>query len=166
MKAVFMDLFGTLGEANPFRLYHGVPRALKKLNEANMKVFLFSNHEQFIPSFGEITGQLENYNARLDDFYHCSHLPNEDCHCHKPKPGLLHQAAKDYRLDLKKCFVIGDTGNADMLAAHAVRAKKILVLTGNGKRSIRHFRYTWGEVKPDFVARDLNEAVNWILLQR
>jgi ribonucleotide monophosphatase NagD (HAD superfamily) len=50
-----------------------------------------------------------------------------------------------------------------MLAAHAVGATKILVLTGWGKSSLSDHRHTWKDVEPDYVAENLLDAVNWIL---
>ncbi|MFD1738834.1 HAD hydrolase-like protein [Bacillus salitolerans] len=48
-----------------------------------------------------------------------------DCNCHKPKPGMLLEASKKYKLDLTKTVFIGDVGSTDMLAAHYVGAMKI-----------------------------------------
>ena len=50
-----------------------------------------------------------------------------------------------------------------MLAAHAVGATKILVLTGWGKSSLDDQRYRWKEIEPDFIAENLLEAVKVIL---
>ena len=87
----------------------------------------------------------------------------QDCECRKPKPGLLLKAANDYDLDLKRCVVIGDVGSTDMLAAHAVGAKKILVKTGWGIDSIKRFRDKWKEAEPDYIAEDILDAVSWII---
>lgn len=51
---------------------------------------------------------------------------------------MLLEAAKKHNLDLTKCFVIGDVGSTDILAAHAVGATKILVLTGWRESSPTH----------------------------
>jgi D-glycero-D-manno-heptose 1,7-bisphosphate phosphatase len=40
--------------------------------------------------------------------YVCPHDISEHCACRKPKPGMLLQAAKDYDLDLSRCWMIGD----------------------------------------------------------
>ena len=75
---------------------------------------------------------------------------------------MLLEAASKHNLDLKKCVVIGDVGGTDMLAAQAVGAMKILVLTGWGQGSLSQYREEWKEVEPDYIAENLLEAVKWI----
>lgn len=88
----------------------------------------------------------------FDDFYYCTHHPDEHCSCRKPQPGMLLDARADHGLDLKRSYVVGDK-ESDMLAARAVGAKGVLVLTGEDGSSL----------SADFVARDLKEAVRIIL---
>lgn len=71
--------------------------------------------------------------ARVDKIYNCPHHPHgivpaltTDCSCHKPKPGLLLQAAKDLRLDLTKSLMIGD-GASDVEAGKAAGCRTILL---------------------------------------
>ncbi|WP_353625951.1 HAD hydrolase-like protein [Bacillus sp. JCM 19041] len=67
-----------------------------------------------------------------------------------------------HHLDLTKTAVIGDVGATDMLAADKVGAMKILVRTGWGEKSLGSFRHTWKDIVPDYIARDLLDAVKWI----
>ena len=53
---------------------------------------------------------------------------------------------------------------ADEKFAHQIRAKAILVLTGYGRGEWEYSRDQW-KVKPEHVAEDLFEAVQWILYQ-
>lgn len=76
---------------------------------------------------------------------------------------MLQEAAEKHGLDLTNVAFIGDVGSTDMLAAHAVGAKKILVLTGWGKGSLTQYRHSWAEVEPDYIAENLLEAVKWLL---
>lgn len=78
---------------------------------------------------------------------------------------MLLEAASKYNLNLKNCVVIGDVGGTDMLAAQAVGALKILVLTGWGKGSLSQYRVEWKDIEPDYTAENLLEAVKWILDQ-
>ena len=59
--------------------------------------------------------------------------------------------------------MIGDRGG-DIEFARQVGAKAILVLTGYGKGEWEYSRDQW-KVKPEYVAEDLFEAVQWILHQ-
>jgi len=65
---------------------------------------------------------------------------------------MLLRARNDYGIDLKKSYLVGDK-EADMLLAKTVGAKGILVLTGELQESPH----------ADFTAKNLREAVEWIL---
>lgn len=79
--------------------------------------------------------------ATIDDVFYCPHLPegrmapfNIECDCRKPKPGLILQAAKKHRIDLKQSYMVGDKASDLELAANA-GVKAVLVLTGYGKET-------------------------------
>ncbi|MBO0992663.1 HAD-IIIA family hydrolase [Bacillus sp. SD088] len=138
--------------------------ALQQLKDRNIKVFACTNQHRI--SRGEAT---------VDDFYHefkefgfddafiCPHSPKDQCDCHKPKPGMLIEAAKKYNLDLSKTVFIGDTGSSDMLAANSVGVIKVLVLTGWGHDSLNKYRSKWAETEADYIADNLLEAVKWVI---
>jgi histidinol phosphatase-like enzyme len=65
---------------------------------------------------------------------------------------MLLRARAKHGIDLKRSFVVGDK-EADMILAKAVGAKGIFVKTGQDKESL----------SADYKAKDLREAVNWIL---
>jgi D-glycero-D-manno-heptose 1,7-bisphosphate phosphatase len=114
---------------------------------------------------------LRREGARLDGIYYCPHHPDagaapyrQKCRCRKPNTGLVETAVKELDVDCSKSYVIGDRG-AELEFAHRIGAKKILVLTGYGKGEWEYYRDQW-KVKPDHVALDLYEAVQWILQQK
>jgi len=120
--------------------------------------------------------QLRAAGARLDGVYVCMHHPSEgeppyraDCDCRKPRPGLLYRAATDLGLDLPGSVMIGDK-LSDVTAGHAVGAAGVLVLTGYGLGEWEYRRDDSSRgpsrgrsVKPDHVAEDLLDAVEWAL---
>lgn len=76
-------------------------------------------------------------------------------------------AAEENELDLKRCIVVGDRWT-DMVAAQAAGCIKVLVKTRSGQRDLEQYRNNeyfgdWLEAYPDFIAKDVNEAVKWIL---
>lgn len=170
VQAVFIDRDGTIGgtghfiHPRDFVLYEGAGQAIQQLKDAGLKVFAFTNQHRI--SRGEATAdqfrtQFDSYG--FDDAYICPHGHHEDCDCHKPKPGMLLQAADTYGLNLTQCVVIGDVGSTDMLAAHAVGALKVLVRTGWGEASLNEYRNHWSGVEPDYIANDISDAVQWVL---
>lgn len=168
VQAVFMDRDGTIGgtghfiHPNEFQLYPNAQEAINLLKSAGIKVFAITN--QYRISRGEATIQEfteQFYDYGFNQSYICPH--EQECSCRKPKPGMLLEAAEQHDLDLTKCIVIGDVGDTDMLAAHAVGAKKIIVRTGWGEASLTKYRNNWIEATPDYIAKDILDAVNWII---
>jgi D-glycero-D-manno-heptose 1,7-bisphosphate phosphatase len=73
--------------------------------------------------------------GKLAGIFVCPHGPEDGCDCRKPKSGLLRQIAEQFGADLGNVPVIGDSAR-DLLAAEAVGARPILVLTGNGAKTL------------------------------
>jgi len=182
-KAVFLDRDGTIneeighvGDIDRFRLYPDSARAIRMLNEAGYKVVVITNQagvargyfdEETVEEIhGYMKVELANEGAHVDAVYYCVHHPEfgdgeykQACSCRKPEPGMILQAAEDLNIDLSKSYMIGDTAK-DMLAGKKAGCKTILVLTGHGEKELNEIP---GEFTPDFVARDLFVAVNWLL---
>jgi D-glycero-D-manno-heptose 1,7-bisphosphate phosphatase len=81
------------------------------------------------------------------------------CDCRKPKPGLLLRAACE--LDLGGSTLVGDKPS-DLVAAGAVGARSVLVLTGYGLGEWEFRREAFPRT-PDHVAHDLLDAVEWVI---
>ncbi|MCY3023432.1 MAG: HAD family hydrolase [Planctomycetota bacterium] len=71
--------------------------------------------------------------VRLDGVYYCPHLPEDDCTCRKPKPGLLLKAAAELQFEPRDCLVVGDKV-CDLELGRNVGATTFLVQTGYGAR--------------------------------
>ena len=106
--------------------------------------------------------------AMLDGVYYCPHHPQAGsqpyrgaCECRKPEPGMLLQAARDLGLDLARSYMVGDR-ISDLEAGGRAGATSILVLTGYGRAEFEYHAGRWLSA-PAYVARDLLEAVEWIL---
>jgi HAD superfamily hydrolase (TIGR01662 family) len=171
IQAVFIDRDGTIGgtghfiHPNDFLLFPNAQEAINLLKNNGLKVFAFTN--QYRISRGEATIQeFEEQFKELgfDQSYICPH--DQECNCRKPKPGMLLKASEQYNLDLTRCVVIGDVGDTDMLAAHAVGAIKIIVRTGWGEGSLTKYRNKWIETEPDYIALDILDAVTWIITNK
>jgi D,D-heptose 1,7-bisphosphate phosphatase len=98
-------------------------------------------------------------------FYHCPHHPQgalaafaHECRCRKPKPGLLIQAASEFKIDLQLSWLIGDILD-DMEAGRTAGCSTIFLTNGNET----HWNMTerrW----PNFIAADLLDAASLVLL--
>lgn len=179
VEAVFLDRDGVINEdigyvidPNDLRLIPGSANAIRRINERSIRVLVATNQagvargyfpESHVVRFNEALSRgLEKEGAHIDKFYYCPHHPTAGrgiyktvCDCRKPMPGLLHQAAKDFSLDLKKCVIIGDKAS-DVGAGVSAGCRTILVMTGYGEQE----RISWKEsFQPDLIARDLAHAV-------
>ena len=163
-RAVFLDKDGTLiedvGYLNSFsdlKILEGVQENLQRLKNAGFKLIGITNQSGVARGIvgEEFVRESNKYLQKtlgIDDFYYCPHHPDDECQCRKPKPMLLYKAGLKHRVKLKESYVIGDK-TLDVLLADAVGAKGVLVLTGHDKKS-EH---------ADFIAKDIKEAVDWIL---
>ncbi len=103
---------------------------------------------------------VENEGGRIIDIFFCPHIPENNCTCRKPKPGLIHQAQSKYNIHLNTAVMIGDNAK-DIECAKNAGCKGILVKTGNAKQALTTLKDK--HVHPDHIAKNLYEAVQWIL---
>ena len=142
-RAVFLDRDGTINKyvgflrnIDEFELLDGVAEAIKKINVSGYLAIVVTNQpviargEVSFEELQEIHNKMETLlgeqGAYVDAIYFCPHHPHKgyagerpelkiDCECRKPKPGMLIQAVKDFNIDLKYSWMIGD-GENDILA--------------------------------------------------
>jgi D,D-heptose 1,7-bisphosphate phosphatase len=182
--AIFIDRDGTINQEvnhlssqDQFELLDGVGEAICQINAAGILAVIVTN--QPVIARGELEESelkvihnkmdtlLGSQGAYIDRLYYCPHHTDSgfegevealkfDCDCRKPKIGLFTQAKKDLNIILEKSWVVGDS-TRDILAAQNAGMKSILVETGHAGKDCSF------EVNPDFIAKDLNEAVKLIL---
>lgn len=186
--AVFIDRDGCLTEevgyvnhVSRIRLLPRTADAIRRLNGAGVPAVMVTNQAGIARGYfteallhavnAEMVRQLAAAGARLDGLYVCPHHPTEGeppyrmiCDCRKPRPGLLQRAARDLRLDLASSVMVGDK-ISDVAVGQSVGAAGVLVLTGYGRGEWEHQRAQWTS-KPDHVAEDLLDAVDWALARR
>ncbi len=90
--------------------------------------------------------------VRLDGVYVCPHLPQDECRCRKPRPGLVEAASDDLGFRASEAFVIGDK-RCDIELGRAVNATTFLVRTGYGVQAEAD-----GSPRPDHVVDNLWHA--------
>ena len=96
--------------------------------------------------------------GHLDAVFFCPHAPAADCGCRKPRPGMLHEIARRFAVDPAAMIMIGDSLR-DLQAAEAAGCQPVLVLTGNGRATLRE-----GGLPPSTRVRtDLAAAVRDLL---
>ena len=169
-KAVFIDRDGTIThdtgyvyKIEDFKLLPNAVEGLRLLKD--FKIFIVTNQsgigkgffklKDFFGYNKKVLTELKKHKIKIQKTYYCPHKPEDNCECRKPKTKFLKDAEKEYGIDLKKSYVIGDK-KADVELGRNASCKSILVLTGNGRKTIK-------EIKPDFIAKGLLEAARWIV---
>lgn len=173
-KAVIMDRDGTLlkdchylSDPCRIRIYKGVMPALKKLSRRGWKLIIGTNQsgvargyldlEKLKSIHDRLLNIFRKNHVKISEIFFCPHHPDGGCNCRKPKIGMLLKAAKKYRLDLRKCVVIGDKAS-DIEWGKRAGTKTILVLTGYGREAALKL-----STRPDQISRSLPHAVEWVL---
>ena len=73
--------------------------------------------------------------GRIDAIFFCPHAAETDCHCRKPKSGMLEEIAARYNLsNLADVPAVGDSLR-DLQPAATLGAQPYLVLTGKGMKT-------------------------------
>ena len=144
----------------------GVPRALKLLRAAGLKLIVVTNQSGVARGYFSLTmlgkihrelkRRLAKSGAKWDALYFSPHAPSSPHPWRKPGIGMLKAAQKRFKLDLKSSYFVGDT-TGDVQTARNAGCVPILVRTGKAGRDGKHPR-----AKPDKVCRDLAAAARWI----
>ena len=183
--AVFLDRDGTINEEMGYinhpdrlRIFKESFGAVKLLNQMNIYAILISNQAGLARGYfnenvlfethRKMVNEFKKNNARFDLTLYCPYLPNakvkkydKDHECRKPKNGMLKIARKIFNINMSSSFMIGDRYK-DIQFGKKNDLRTILVLTGYGKGEWEFQRQDW-KIQPDFIAKDILEAVKWIL---
>ncbi|AZZ89664.1 D-glycero-beta-D-manno-heptose 1,7-bisphosphate 7-phosphatase [Hahella sp. KA22] len=65
----------------------------------------------------------------------CPHVPDDECDCRKPKPGLVRSIEEQTGLSAAGAWFVGDNVG-DIGAARAAGCQPVLVKTGKGERTL------------------------------
>lgn len=169
-RAVFLDRDGVLNRAivrngKPYppsgladlEVLPGVPDACIVLRQKGFLLIVVTNQ----PDVARGTQRREavetinnalRASIPLDDIRVCYHDEPDGCSCRKPQPGLLLQAALDWRVDVTNSFMIGDRWR-DIEAGRRAGCTSILIDYGYAE-ALRS--------KPDYYACSLLDAARWI----
>ncbi len=180
MRAVFLDRDGVINENradhvkswNEFQFIPGALTALRWLHRRGFHVFVVTN--QAIIERGCTTAatveaihaqmrvEVAQHGGKIHDIRYCPHDTHTQCSCRKPAPGMLHDLANRWGIDLSSSYLIGDACT-DIAAGRAVQCRCIMVLTGRGMQQITLPEAR--EYPPEYIAGDLMGAVAWVFRQ-
>lgn len=177
-QALFFDLHGIVVRpwtdredyAQP-TFYEGALDALRRIDTRNMDLFVATNQaavaegilrERDFKKLQEaVCKRFEIEGIPLKKFYACLYHPKgkgrwrKESVFRKPNTGMFRMAEQEFDLNLKRCWMIGDS-TTDILAGSRAGVGTILVRTGAGGRDGEF------QVEPNFIEDDLAAAIRRI----
>lgn len=171
-KAIFLDRDGVLNSAivkngkpyppssiNELHIPEDVPNALASLKSAGY-LLIGATNQPDVARGTTPRSLVEAINAEimkhcpLDEIRVCYHDDADDCHCRKPSPGLLLDAAKEHAIDLSQSIMIGDRWK-DITAGQRAGCKTIWLNQQYAEKA--------PDAPPDFITTHLGDAAKWII---
>jgi D-glycero-D-manno-heptose 1,7-bisphosphate phosphatase len=141
-------------------------RAMQQLSQLGFGFIVITNQAgvgRGIIAVDELQAIHANMKAKLaekdiliEKIYVCPHHPEDGCVCRKPRPGMIHQALKDYGLKRGQVCFVGDEPT-DCLAAF--NAGICSVYLGD-QRKLSQLR---SEEQPIMSGSSLHECINLLV---
>jgi D-glycero-D-manno-heptose 1,7-bisphosphate phosphatase len=181
--AAFIDRDGVINEERDyvsriedFFLLPGVIQGLAKLRDAGYALVVVTNQSgigrglyseaDYERLSAHMRQQLAEYGIELSGVYHCPHHPTAsvgayrvECSCRKPKPGMLHDAARDLGLSLPESVLVGDKVSDIEAGRRAGLGRCVLVTSGHALNAAER-------ATADACVADLQAAARWLVAAR
>jgi histidinol-phosphate phosphatase family protein len=183
-SAVFLDRDGTINRevthlksCDQLELLPGVAAAIRRLNRSGTLAVVITNQpvvargdvsvEELNLIHARLEFQLGADGAFLDGVYFCPHHPDKGfpgevprlkgpCDCRKPEPGLIDQACRDLGIGRQGSWMVGDA-TSDVKAGRRAGLRTVLLRSGHAGLDAKY------AIRPDYIAPDLPDAIDWIL---
>ncbi len=124
-KAIFLDRDGIINvdktylhKIEDFEFCDGVFETFKYLQNLGYLLIVVTNQsgigrgyygeEDFEKLTLWMLEELKKNGIKIQKVYHCPHTPQDNCKCRKPKPYMLKQAIKEFQIEPKNSWMIGD----------------------------------------------------------
>ena len=152
MKLVILDRDGTINQDSAqyikspaeWKPIPGSLEAIARLTQGGWRIVVATNQSGIARGLfdmstlnaihTEMHRAVTQAGGRIDAIFFCPHAADSNCECRKPKPGLLHEIASRFGVELDGVPMVGDSLR-DVAAAAAAGAQPWLVLTGNGRKT-------------------------------
>lgn len=186
VQAPKLIILGRDGILNRFREDHvkepaewepipGALEAVARLNHAGWHVVLATNQSGIGRGMIDMAvinavhlhmmKLLNAHGGRIDAVFFCPHTPEDQCDCRKPLPGMMHEVAQRYGVDLKNVPMVADTLR-DLEAARAAGCPPHLVRSGRAALVTEAEVAQWVHAVPQTVVHEDLAAFARFLLQR
>ena len=183
-KAIFLDRDGVINEevdqlvdVKDFSFIPKSIEAIKIINKSDYLAIVVTNQPAVAKGFCSFSDierihmhmetELAKEGAKIDQIFFCPCHPDKgfegenlkykrNCHCRKPKIGMLEEAKERYNLDFSSSYIIGDT-TRDILTGKNAGVESFLVSTGYAGKDGTF------DILPDNSSENLYSAVEAII---
>jgi|GEM_PF-491760 len=171
--AIFLDRDGTLLQDAGYTYKESdlsfLPFVIEGLKELqrNFPLFIVTNQsginrgyfteEQMQQFHAHMLHELKNEGIEIKKIYFSPHRPDEPSETRKPSPGLLDLCKKEFEVDLKSSWVVGDK-ISDIELAERRGSLSVLLMTGSPLTGMKKLKAQ----PPTYIASNFQQAVQFI----
>ena len=148
IKTIFLDRDGVINKEihylhkiEDFEFIKGVFDTCNYLQNLDYKIIIITNQSGISRQIyterdykivtNWMINEFSKKNIKILDVFHCPHMPDSNCLCRKPKPGMLMDAKYQYDIDMQNSWMIGDKEDDITAASSAGIINTILVKSGH-----------------------------------
>lgn len=145
-KAIFLDRDGVINRKAPEGSYisslaeveylPGAIEGIAELTRKGYEVIVVTNQRGIARGLvtrdalqaihEDIVRRVTGAGGRVTAVYVCDHEIADQCHCRKPKPGMLRRAQVEYEIDMSASWMVGDS-RSDIEAGRSAGCRTALV---------------------------------------
>lgn len=171
MKAIFLDRDGVINEdygyvhdIDNFEFMDGIFDICLFFKKKNYHLIICTNQSgigrgyytkaEFESLNTWMISKFQDHEIPILDVYYCPHLPNKNCKCRKPSPGMLIDASKKHNIKLEMSYMIGNS-ESDILAGKRAGVKSTILIRQKGSS---HGKST----KADYIVKNIKECSKYV----
>lgn len=154
MKLLILDRDGVINHdsehyvksPDEWRPIEGSPEAIARFSNAGWRVMVATNQsgvgrglfdlDTLAAIHSKMHATVQAAGGHIDAVFFCPHPDSAQCECRKPRPGMLLEILSRTGIPPGEAMMVGDSMR-DMIAGQAAGVRTVLVLTGNGQRTLR-----------------------------
>jgi D-glycero-D-manno-heptose 1,7-bisphosphate phosphatase len=178
MKLVILDRDGVINQdsanfiksPNEWIALPGSLEAIALLNQSGYRVAVATNQSGIARGLFDMATlnaihdkmhrALALLGGRIDAMFYCPHAADDNCHCRKPKTGMIEDIGRRFSVELNQVYGVGDSLR-DLQAFADAGCKPVLVRSGKGEETLAQGNLP----AKTLIFADLNEAVLHILAE-